>query len=267
MRLDEALQTARIDRADGEVLLAALLGQDRAWLMAHGGDALPANREEQWKAYADRRRRHEPVALILGQKEFYGRMFTVTPATLVPRPATEELVSLALEVLKGGKPGRTMKMIDTGIVALAFVREDPRGAEDVVDIGTGSGCIAVTLACERPDLRVIATDVSATAIAVAKKNAYRHGADDRIEFREGSLLEPVTGLREPFLIVSNPPYIPEDRELPPDVSLYEPEQALYAGKDGLAVLRPLVAAAHKHPACLGIVVECEQAQVERLSAL
>jgi release factor glutamine methyltransferase len=198
-------------RLDAEVLLAAAMGVDRAALISDPARGLEP---EQARAFADmagRRARREPVAYILGRKGFRRIELEVDPRVLVPRPETEHVVEAALAL--------------------------PHGAR-VVDVGTGSGAIALALADERPDLRVVATDSSAGALAVAGANAARLGL--AVEFLEGDLLEPVGG--EVDAVLSNPPYVRRRDPLPPETR-YEPAEALYAGDDGLTVLRRLAPAA------------------------
>ena len=224
-----AAEDARIDVA---VLARAILGWDAArWLIDQRTEA-PADFAARLDAWVARRAGHEPVAYIVGEREFFGRPFLVTPAVLIPRPETEVVVTSALERLD----------------------EIAHPAPLVVDVGTGSGCLAVTLAAERPAVRVVATDVSAAALAVARENARRLGVSSRVTFREGSLL---SGLDErPDLIISNPPYIREtDRAtLPADVVEYEPGVALFAGSDGLDVIRALVDAASRRLASGGRLI-------------
>jgi release factor glutamine methyltransferase len=181
-----------------------------------------------------------PVAYLVGRKEFYGLEFAVSPAVLIPRPDTEHVVIEAL--------------------ALAKKLESPR----IVDVGTGSGAIAIALARHHPGAQVIATDVSAEALEMARRNAEKHGLANRIRFLRGNLLEPVAG--EAFdLIVSNPPYIPsaELPRLPIGVRQYEPLIALDGGPDGFAVFDRLVAQARTQLASGGyLVVEIGAPQEE-----
>jgi release factor glutamine methyltransferase len=167
-----------------------------------------------------RRATREPVAYVTGVREFYGRDFRVTNAVLIPRPETESLVEETLEILAGSSP--------------AFI----------VDVGTGSGCVAITLALECPSARVMATDVSAAALDVARANAQALGATG-VEFIETSLIPAaVTGLD---VIVSNPPYVPQRHRasLPVDVRDFEPSVALFGGEDGQDVIGRLIAAARQ----------------------
>ncbi len=203
-------------RLDAEVLLADVLGWTRAQLLAREELPMPPCREALYREHVARRARGEPVAYILGRREFYGREFTVNRHVLIPRPETELLVELALAHL-AGRPG-----------ALA------------ADIGTGSGAIAVTLAAECPDVRVIATDISADALDVARRNAVRHGVADRVQFRLGHLLAP---LDVPvYVLCANLPYVGTDEAplLPRDVIAYEPHTALFAGREGFTLIHELI---------------------------
>jgi release factor glutamine methyltransferase len=212
----DALDSARIPltaagcdtpRLDAEVLLAAAMGVDRAMLIA---DPLRGVEVEPFREYVRRRTQREPVAYILGTKDFRRLELEVDPRVLVPRPETEHVVEAALGL--------------------------PDGAR-VIDVGTGSGAIALALKDERPDLRVVATDVSRGALAVARANAARLGLD--VEFVEGDLLEGVSGPID--AVVSNPPYVRDGERLEPELA-YEPAEALYAGPTGLEVYRRLVPA-------------------------
>lgn len=199
-------------RLDAEVLLAAAMGVDRAVLVADPGRGLDGPQARAFQALVRRRAQREPVAYVLGRKGFRRLELTVAPRVLVPRPETEHVVEAALGL--------------------------PEGAR-VVDVGTGSGAIALALADERPDLRVLGTDVSADALAVARANAARLGLD--VRWLEGDLLEPVDGPVD--AVVSNPPYVAEGERLPPEVARFEPATALLGGPDGLAVHRRLAPAA------------------------
>ncbi len=258
MTVSEAL-SAPLSRTDSEVLLAFVVQKDRSWVFAHPEYVLTDAEEKQWKALLERRRNGEPVAYLRGVQEFYGRSFMVDAAVLIPRPATEELVRVTLEFL--AHPEDRLVCTDTDIVALALKLREFDEIPLIVDIGTGSGCIAITLALECPEKTIIATDVSDTALTVAKRNAKSLGMNDRIEFRKGDGFSTIRDLTIPFLVVSNPPYIPSATELQKDVANFEPHLALFAGDRGLHVLLPLVQAAKEHPFCAGIVVECREDQV------
>jgi release factor glutamine methyltransferase len=258
MRLRDLLRRTVLQKSDAEVLLARLLKRDRSWLFAHDDEELPAELERTWREWETRRGAGEPIAYMTGQVEFYGRPFAIRRGALVPRPSTEGLIETALAWLHA--PSNVAIPIDMGIVAFAAVLK-PGRPTTVVDCGTGSGVIAITLALERPELNLIATDISNDALHVAEENARLHQVHNRIDFRFGSLLEPVADLREPFLLVSNPPYVPSGRELPRDITEFEPKEAIFAGPEGLDVLKPLIEAAREHPACCGFVVECEEGQI------
>ncbi len=208
-----ALTAAGCDtpRLDAEVLLAAAMGVDRAVLIADPGRGLEPEEARAFQDFARRRVQREPVAYILGRKGFRRLELAVDPRVLIPRPETEHVVEAALAL--------------------------PRGAR-VVDVGTGSGAIALALADERPDLSVLGTEVSPGALAVARANAARLGLS--VEFLEGDLLEPVSGPID--AVVANPPYVRAGERLAPELG-YEPVEALYGGEDGLDVYRRLIPAA------------------------
>lgn len=214
-------------RLDAEVLLCELLGINRAGLVIRAGDALSAETALRYAGLLDRRRLGEPVAYLTGRREFWSLDLGVSPAVLIPRPDTELVVEWALERLRGlNEP------------ALA-------------DLGTGSGAIALALASERPDARVVATDQSEDALAQARNNAHTLGLQ-RVEFRAGDWLAPLAGERYD-LIASNPPYIAEgDAHLA--ALRYEPRRALTAGPDGLADLRRIAADARGHLKSGGVLV-------------
>lgn len=207
-------------RADAELLLLHLVGKDKAWLLAHRDQELPPNEAVQYTQLLERRRTGEPMQHITGETEFYGMPFHVTRDVLIPRPETEHLVEKVIELADG--------------------IHQP----DVVDVGTGSGCIAVALAHHLSNARVTAIDLSAEALVIARKNAKRNEVADRIRLLSGDLLAPVR--EERFdIVVSNPPYVPHaDRaSLSVEVRDYEPALALFAGDDGLEVYRALIPAA------------------------
>jgi release factor glutamine methyltransferase len=243
--LERAGFSADAARLDAGVLARALLGWDQARWLADGREAAPAGFAARLEAWVARRARREPVAYIAGRLEFYGRTFLVSPAVLIPRPDTETLVEAALACLD--------RMAAGALVA---------------DVGTGSGCLAVTLAAERPSIRVVATDISAAALDVARENARCLRVSDRIQFREGPLL---AGAATPVdLIVSNPPYVREvEREtLPADVVAFEPHGALFAGADGLDVIRLLADEASRSLSPGGrLAVEIGHDQADAVRAL
>lgn len=222
MKLRDALAAAAasgVARLDAQLLLLHVLGRDpgdRAWLIAHDDDALAGEQEERFRALCRRRGAGEPVAYLTGEKEFFGLPLRVDGRVLVPRPDTETLVEWALEVLGG--------------VA------SPR----VIDLGTGSGAIALAIRQARPDARVEAVDRSADALAVASANAGRLGLP--VHFRQAHWLD---GAGRYDLIVSNPPYVrAEDSHLA--ALAHEPQEALVAGRDGLDDLRAIAKSAPAH---------------------
>jgi release factor glutamine methyltransferase len=226
---------------DADVLARHVLQWERATFIARAADQAPDGFAAAYHALVERRARREPVAYIRARREFWGRDFIVTPAVLIPRPETELLVEESLD-----RPGG--------------------GAARIADIGTGSGCLAVTLALEWPTAEVTATDVSVDALAVARANAASLKA--RVDFRAGPLLADADG---PFdLIVSNPPYVAErDRaSLPPEVREFEPSGALFAGEDGLQVIRELVPAAADRLSSAGrLLIEIGHDQAAAVAAV
>ncbi|MBM7132243.1 peptide chain release factor N(5)-glutamine methyltransferase [Dyella mobilis] len=224
VKVREALQTAtqRLgDRTDAEVLLAYALSKSRSWLIAHADDALSAEHALAYRVLVEQREAGEPVAYITGRRGFWSLDLEVTPATLIPRPETELLVELALEHLP----------ID------ADVR--------VADLGTGSGAIALAIARERPRAEVTAVDASVDALAVAQRNAQRHGIAN-VSFAQGDWFAPLQGLRF-GVIVSNPPYIEcDDPHLNQGDLRFEPLSALASGADGLDDIRRIIADAKAH---------------------
>jgi release factor glutamine methyltransferase len=223
-------ETARLD---AEVLLAAAMGVDRAAVISSPDRGLAPAEARRFQEYARRRTQREPVAYILGRKGFRRLELEVDPRVLIPRPETEHVVEAALDL--------------------------PAGAR-VVDVGTGSGAIALALADERPDIDVVATDISPGALAVARANAARLGLD--VEFLQGDLLEPVSGRVD--AVVSNPPYVSVNDRLAPEIDRYEPAEALYAGGDGLDVVRRLAAATRDVPFVAVEVGEGQAAAVGEL---
>ena len=227
---------------DAEVLARHALGWDRARLLAYGRDPSPDGFESRFAALVGRRARREPVALITGSKEFWGLEFELSNDVLIPRPETEMIVEAVCDERRG------------------------RGAAKILDVGTGSGCLAVALATEFPSSFVVATDISDKALAIARRNAARHGVADRVRLVRGDLLDAVGSGFD--VIVSNPPYVPSGVELSPDIVRYEPAVALYGGEDGLALLERLIASARRHLAPDGLfVVEFGFGQDDRVEEL
>lgn len=226
MNLGQARRTAAtrlagggLDEADldADVLLRHALGDiDRAHLLAHLDDALPQDAAAAFERLLARRLAHEPTAYIVGHREFYGLDLHVTPAALIPRPETEMLVEAALARIGGG--------------------EYP----EVVDVGVGAGAIAIAIAVHHPTARIVATDVSADALALAAGNARRHGVAGRLQLVRTDLLAAVRGHID--VIVANPPYVrtADWQRLDPEIREHEPRLALDGGSDGLGVVRRLL---------------------------
>ena len=226
--LDDLIQHSQLPRAEARRLLASLTGQPLTWFMAHGDDPADPDIAARFQALAERRRAGEPLAYLLGQQEFYGRPFAVSPAVLIPRADTETLVETALE-------------------QLLLLRQQRRTVPlSLLELGTGSGIIAITLALEAPDTEVHAVERSSEALAVAQQNAKALGAS-RIHWHAGSWWQALASPRRFDLIVSNPPYIAaNDHHLQQGDLRFEPPQALAAGPDGLDDLRIIIGGATAH---------------------
>lgn len=199
------LRKADVDspRRDCLVLLEDVLGKDRSWVVTNPEYRLSTGDLKKLERLLERRVSREPLAYIRGKAWFYGRFFSVSPSVLIPRPESESFVDMLKEL----------------------------GPEGILDIGTGSGCLAVTAKLELPEAKVIATDTSASALDIAGKNADAHGAE--VEFRKGSLFQPLanTDLRS-FTVVANLPYVPDGLVTSPEI-LAEPKEALFSGNEGL----------------------------------
>ena len=221
-----------------ELLLMHALGRDRTWLYTHPEAVLDSAATEKYFALVARRASGEPTQYLTGKQEFWGLEFQVTPAVLIPRPETEHVVEVALERL--GPCGIKINL-QTG---------EPSAPLRIADVGTGSGCLAVALAHELPHAEIFATDISEAALAVAKRNAARHGVANRIHFLHTNLLEEVLhesriASHESLLfdlIVSNPPYIARNEadQLPREVRDHEPSLALFPGPTGVEIYARLI---------------------------
>jgi release factor glutamine methyltransferase len=213
-----------------ELLLMHVLGRDRAWIYTHPEDTLEPAAINRYFALVARRAAGEPTQYLTGKQEFWGLEFDVTPAVLIPRPETEHVVEVALERL--GARGIKINLT-TGL---------PNPPLEIADVGTGSGCIAVALAHELPHAEVLATDISAPALEVARRNASRHGVGDRVRFLQTDLLESVNEANSLDLIASNPPYVArnEAHQLPREVREHEPASALFSGPTGAEIYPRLV---------------------------
>ena len=230
LTLAEALSAARhrIDRLDARLLLQAATGCTHADLLARPEMPVIAPAYAQFEEWVERRAVGEPLAYLVGEAEFRGRVFQVSPDVLIPRPETEVLIELALARLRG------------------------LPAAKVLDLGTGSGIVAISLALECPSAQIATVDVSNAAISVARNNAGRLGAS--VEFLEGDWFAPVAGRRFD-LIVANPPYVADgDPHLVLDGLPFEPQIALTAGADGLSCIRRIVASAPAHLAVGGCLL-------------
>ena len=232
-------------RLDAELVLAHCLGVERIYLYTHFDRPLSDEERAALRPLVKRRAAREPVAYILGEREFFSRAFTVTPDVLIPRPETEHLVETVLKWCEGR--------------ALT--------APHLIDVGTGSGAIALTLACELPEAHCTACDISPAALAVARQNAERHGVSERVDFVESDLFGAIEVGSAFDVVVSNPPYVDTALRpgLEPEVRDYEPATALFADDDGLAVARRLCADAAQFTKPGGLfLLEFDDAQHDRV---
>ena len=210
----EGLETPRLD---AEVLLAETLGVNRVGLYTHYDQPLQPDELARFKKLILRRLKREPIAYILEKREFWSLSFKVTPSVLIPRPETEILVAEAL---------KTLAQLDGKEIS-------------ILEIGTGSGAISVALARELPAARVVATDLSAKALALAEENALQHTVRAQIQFLQGDLFQPLPKGSDFSLVITNPPYVPRGDfpSLMPEVRDFEPRMALDGGVDGLDFFR------------------------------
>ena len=232
MNLKQALQSAiqqlgqaqvGSPRLNAETLLMFVLGRDRAYLYAHGERVLSAEEILRYQQLTAERARGVPAQYITGHQEFWGMDLLVSPAVLIPRPETEHVVETVLE-LSQGRAGNIR----------------------IVDVGTGSGCIALALAKELPQAEIHATEVSATALEVARANAARHQLTERVHFHQTDLLNDIAGMQFDF-VVSNPPYVGESEKdtVEAQVRKFEPQIAVFAGETGMEVFAKLIPQALK----------------------
>ena len=221
---------------DAELLLAHALKVDRPYLICHSEDILEPQNKIDFFKLLERRLRYEPIAYILGRREFYGRNFSLNHDVLIPRPDSETIVDFALKKL----------------------REKTPAPVDILDLGTGSGVLGITLSAEYPYARTSATDISSKALQVAKSNATSLGVAKRMQFAQGDLFAALDHLetKKFDLIVTNPPYLNpnEKNALQADIRDFEPEVALFSPKDGLAIIEKIAHTASNYLKPSGILL-------------
>ncbi|MDQ6826930.1 MAG: peptide chain release factor N(5)-glutamine methyltransferase [Candidatus Eremiobacteraeota bacterium] len=241
--LAECSETPRLD---AQLLMAQTLGRPRSWLVAHADSVVSARKLDRFMRLCERRACGIPIAYLTGRGSFYGRELAINGDVLVPRPETEQLIEVTLE----------------------FLRTSRKMNARILDVGTGSGAIAITIAAELPEAIVDATDISPDALRVARRNARRHGVQRRCTFYRGDLTRPVRGMRYD-VIIANLPYVPTTSiPVAPSPLSFEPNVALDGGNDGLAVYRRLMdCAADVMCADAFLVMEGAPPTIERLKAL
>ncbi len=239
---DQLKQISESPTSEAQILLASLVQRSKAWVLAHPEHSLPGEIQQQFIASIVRVRDGEPLPYVLGWWEFYGRRFHVGAHVLIPRPETERLIELALAVL-----------------------DQQTLSELVVDVGTGSGCIAVTLAAERPGLRLLAIDRSRAALTLAKENAALYSVAEQIDWLQGDLLGSVDARLR--LVVANLPYIPSHRLEGLPVADHEPLLALDGGVQGLDLIKTLLYQLKQRMAEGGVVLlEIDESQGLKIAA-
>jgi len=213
-------------RLNAELLLMFILGVDRAYLFAHPERELNADEQARYAVVLDERARGVPTQYITGHQEFWGMDLIVSPAVLIPRPETEHVIETVLELAGVKQAGQEVPM-------------------RILDVGTGSGCIALALATEFPRAEIHATDISAAALEIARANAARHQLESRIQFHQSDLLEGLN-LADLDFVVSNPPYVGESEEdqVQLEVRQFEPRNAVFAGPTGVEVIARMIPQAH-----------------------
>jgi release factor glutamine methyltransferase len=244
---------------NAELLLMFTLGCDRAYLYAHPERQLAADEQQRYDDALSQRARGVPAQYITGHQEFWGLDFIVSPAVLIPRPETEHVIETVLQL---ARVGRTPLRLRSGQASSANPLR-------IIDVGTGSGCIAVALAKELPQAEIHATDLSAAALEIARANAARHQLESRIHFHETDLLH---GLQPPTFdfVVSNPPYVGESEEdqVQLEVRKFEPRNAVFAGPTGLEVIKRLIPQAKEKLKPEGwLVMEISGTLAERVKRL
>lgn len=239
---ENLMRQSRLNRADARVLMVFVSGQSREWLLAHGDETAPQRICDSFNDLVEQRRLGKPVAYLTGAREFFGRAFRVNESVLVPRPETELLAAYAI----ANAP------LDSS----------------VLDLGCGSGALAVTIAAERPDLQVCATDVSNSALKVASINAEQHQCEN-VHLVQSDWFADITEEHQFALIVSNPPYIrAADENLNNDGVRFEPELALVSGEDGLDAIRAIIGDAQRYLLPAGrIIIEHGFSQGEAIHQL
>ena len=249
-KAQQELTQAKIDtpRLDAEILLARILDKPRTYLMTWPEREVSASEAQTFEQWIRRRLKNEPVAYILGDQEFYGHLFKVSPAVLIPRPETEHLVEKAIDWCRA-------KQLD---------------APKVLDLCTGSGCVGLTVALEIPGAEVTLSELSSEAKSVAQQNSNDHGLQDRVQVLEGDLFESVLDGQRFDLILANPPYVEESYmdQMQKDVRDYEPHLALFAPEDGLSLVRRIImeSPAYLKPGAL-LALEIGAGQSARVQSL
>lgn len=262
MTIQQSLQASQLPSLEAQILLSYTLKKSRTWLIAHSEYEINEDKQTMYTGLVQRRMASEPISYITNVKEFYGRELYVDSRVLIPRPCTEQLIEACKAEIQNNVIKDEKITIDTQVICW-IQRFTTKLPQCVVDIGTGSGCIAVTLAKEF-QIPIIATDNSKDAIHVARKNADIHSVKKNIIFKEEQNYETLRELTLPFLVVSNPPYVPSLTKAQPEVHASEPHNALYSGEQGIDALQAITQLAKQNPHCVGLILECQTEQPDLL---
>jgi release factor glutamine methyltransferase len=255
-------------RLNAELLLIFILNCDRAYLYAHPERELTAEEATRYESVLVERARGFPTQYITGHQEFWGMDFIVSPAVLIPRPETEHVIETVMELYKSDLGPQTSGL-KTATSVLKSEVQGPTFAVSIVDVGTGSGCVALALAKELPNAEIHATDISSAALEIARANAARHQLESRVHFHRTDLLDGLETENFDF-IVSNPPYVgeSEEDEVQLEVRKFEPRNAVFAGLTGVEIIARLIPQARTTLKPGGwLVMEISGTIVERVRAL
>jgi release factor glutamine methyltransferase len=260
VNLSTILQSYSIPIREGHIIASKILNVDRSHILAFYSSLFCTDEQSiLLHAAYQRLQNGEPIQYILGSKEFYGHDVYIDHRVLIPRPCTEQLVEMYIQWHKNPLQTFTSKEIDSEICAVLYAK-NTQTPDYLMDIGTGSGCIAISLGLELPNLQIIATDSSKDALEVARINRDKHAVKN-IELCLECEFESISQCTVPFFVISNPPYIPNHRNAAKNVHNFEPHSALYADNNGRAVLESICVLVKNNPQCIGCILECEQHQV------
>lgn len=259
MNIQQIIGSSLLELKDAEHIVAHVLNCDRSFIKAHPEQTITNEAAASILQMFERLKKGELMAYIIECTEFYGRTFFVDSRVLIPRSCTEQLVQSAVQAVRKPNTLKSQTEIDTQIICWEwFWGTEP--VKTIIEVGTGSGAVAISIALEEQNTSIIATDSSSKALEVAAKNRATYGLESQMSLRQEADFSSVKNELKPFIVVSNPPYIPTTQSVQPSVHDYEPHDALFAGKEGIDVLLAILAAAKANPLCQGVVFECQTEQ-------